>query len=784
MSRVGPWKVTEGDAKPEKLQPQPQDPYIELQHQLQDLGMEPQPQLQEPSFRSPYTLVWKEELEEALEAMRDNPWATDTDSFRTIWKAYEMTWDKIWAKPMSYKMTWDEFGVFNYFQHLHNVPEKKDLARKATARFWTETHGPKRAKPLRYCRKSPEGSVARSYLQKRAIGIPKKLMVAQPVLTRNGPSSHPSICSGAQASTHGAPSESCSVLLMEHVFGFSYGMPFVGNYTPPDCDFDRVVINFTVVSQGRQFDRIALMYFGDTEVWRTSTAEPTLPPGIRWTFIKDMTQYMYFWKSPQKLIFDLGNLIDDKYTGSFNTTLTATFFTARVEAATAPPADLIVPISARKGQANGASHFTLPADNASSAVTLPQNVKRAVFSISANGQASEEFWWANVLQSDVLTFRRTAGQLAGLSPFREVQLLIDGKLAGVQWPFPVIFTGGVVPGLHRPIVGLQAFDLREHQIDITPWLPVLCDGAEHTFAIKIAGLNTNESSNSTTLTDTVNNSWYVTGKVFLWLDEEGSVTTGTAPIVDVVGPTISLSRSITKNETGLNETLAFHTVVSRTLVVKSTVKSKNRVGESNWSQTLSYSNNALMSNFGLTELNNFTINGVDVATGPTTSYTAAYRYPLYCNQTYMSSSDGNLTISAQSIEGLELQVRGSSVFPTGLEAFGDGVPYGTSHLKTYRDGKAFFFRTANGTFGHGNTNQIFHFGGSRDPMTPSAQLHVDELYFRNVTAVNGSVVSDSERVEGAETYSLSRPTEIGAPFDLSRAFFADASEKTVGLVGG
>lgn len=68
-------------------------------------------------------------------------------------------------------------------------------------------------------------------------------------------------------------------------------------------------MNFTVQSTGRQFDRLALMYFNDTEVWRTSTAEPKPSPGIAWTYWKDMTQYLSLWKSTQTLIFDLGNLI-------------------------------------------------------------------------------------------------------------------------------------------------------------------------------------------------------------------------------------------------------------------------------------------------------------------------------------------------------------------------------------------------------------------------------------------------------------------------------------------
>lgn len=112
---------------------------------------------------------------------------------------------------------------------------------------------------------------------------------------------------------------------------------------------------------------------------------------------------------------------------------------------------------------------------------------------------------------DTDTFPQT-GSLYGYSPFREVQLYIDGLLAGVAWPFPVIFTGGVVPGLWRPIVGIEAFDLLEDEIDITPWLPLLCDGSSHEFLIRVSGLS--ESSNGTAvLSETTESYWLVTGKV-------------------------------------------------------------------------------------------------------------------------------------------------------------------------------------------------------------------------------------------------------------------------------
>lgn len=65
-------------------------------------------------------------------------------------------------------------------------------------------------------------------------------------------------------------------------------LTYLGSYEPPKCDFDTVRMNLTVTSKGRQYDRLALMYLGEIEVFRTSTAEPT-KDRIVWTYIKDMS---------------------------------------------------------------------------------------------------------------------------------------------------------------------------------------------------------------------------------------------------------------------------------------------------------------------------------------------------------------------------------------------------------------------------------------------------------------------------------------------------------------
>ena len=100
-----------------------------------------------------------------------------------------------------------------------------------------------------------------------------------------------------------------------------------------------------------------------------------------------MTNYLSLFKEDQKLIFDLGNLIDDVYTGAFNVTLTATFITAENPA---EPADLILPVSKDEAAEDMPSAFDLSKDNGISSLTIPRNTKKAVFTIAAAGQSNEE----------------------------------------------------------------------------------------------------------------------------------------------------------------------------------------------------------------------------------------------------------------------------------------------------------------------------------------------------------------------------------------------------------
>lgn len=473
-----------------------------------------------------------------------------------------------------------------------------------------------------------------------------------------------------------------------------------------------------------------------------------------------MQQYNALWETDQKLIFDLANIYDSTYTGIYNTTLTATFFTIPDSPAVA---DQILPISSLSSGSDQASAFSIPGVNASVSYALPQNVNRAVVSLEACGQSAEEFWYTNVFTSEENTFEATAGAYYGGSPWREVQLLIDGQLAGVSWPFPVIFTGGVVPGFWRPIVGIDTFDLRQHEIDITPWLGQLLDGEDHTFEIRVASVN-DDGAGHATLVDTTNSYWIVTGTIFLFLDPEGSITTGTSPTISAPDPVFELSSSVSQ-VAGVNDSLVYDITASRQISISATITTANGSSNASWSQSLSYSNYDAITEEGFNQYTLQTTTGKDVSSS---GYTNTYSYPINLNSSFIET-DTALGINGSIIRGLDFNVYGPSVFPSGIQVFNDTSPsyfgldgeetetfqvpaslpkFSGSLLSTTQAATAQYYSSTNLSYSFGTTAQNFSVTG----VEVGGATY--ELYSRNVEAVNSSVVSDDQVLLG-ETIGVS-----------------------------
>lgn len=378
-----------------------------------------------------------------------------------------------------------------------------------------------------------------------------------------------------------------------------------------------------------------------------------------------------------------------------------------------------------------------------------------------------------MLQSAALTYKAAANAtLFGFSPFREVQVLIDGQLAGVQWPFPVIFTGGVVPSLWNPMVGIDAFDLKEGEIDISPWLGVLCDGKPHNFSINVVGLNDN-GGRSAVLSSGVEANWQLTGKIFVWLDKDPkAITTGPAPTISGVQPIIAVTQALTQNATGFNDTVRYTTSVNRAFSVSSSITTSTGTQALSWAQGLTHSDDGVLSNAGANQLNTIATQGTDTSRFPGAGFVTTYSYPLSANVTSTILANGTTRVAAvlsrtKSVSRSVGSGADGFVSPSGLQLFAAlpatsnlvGLFTKTSFITT-QSGEAALLIPPNGTTtSSGNGEQMLRFGGGTgEALGNDADV---ELYMRDVSVDStGQVLRDAERLGGTDVVTA-RPPATG-----------------------
>ncbi|QRW16080.1 peptide-N(4)-(N-acetyl-beta-glucosaminyl)asparagine amidase A [Rhizoctonia solani] len=377
--------------------------------------------------------------------------------------------------------------------------------------------------------------------------------------------------------------KTCTVQLFRRTFANSYYRPEIVEYehakyflvAPNECgDIGKwagISLNWTATSQGRQYDRLA----GNVEIWRTSTAEPTTA-GIIWTQLKDVTKYIPLFSRPGRMIVDLNNIVDEslglngEYDGEYRIGQTA--FT---EPKHAPKSDLVIPLS--NLSPDQANYAAVP-PTLNNTVKFPRNAAKAFVEVFASGNSAEEFWYFNLADSWVS--KLPSGTTYGKGAYREVRLLVDGKLAGVVNPYPVIFTGGFIPTMWRPISAYGSFDQPTYSIDLTPFIPLLSDGANHTISIDVVAGKAASADHS------INGNWYVSGNIQVFLDSSSEPTTGKITSYTAPGYSTSDVKGIAaSNDVNVTET------ASRTLHIEAEVKTgSGKTTKVVWSQDLNFKN--------------------------------------------------------------------------------------------------------------------------------------------------------------------------------------------------
>ncbi|KAF5361623.1 hypothetical protein D9758_007375 [Tetrapyrgos nigripes] len=509
----------------------------------------------------------------------------------------------------------------------------------------------------------------------------------------------------------------CEVVLLEHIFGDgSFGAPAVVPYSPPtdaDCGergkWAAISLNLTVYSIGTQYDRLGVIYLSQTEIWRTSSAEPT-KTGTVWTTLKDVTHFTPLFEQDGTVKMDFSNIIDSSLLldGVFNVTLTATFHAPTESFATPKTSDFIIPLS--NLSPNLTNYFAVDTDaGGTTNVTLPETAIEAYVELLVSGNAAEEFWYQNAPDEFVDAFSTEAG-IIGKGPFREVQILVDEKLAGVVWPYAVIYTGGITPSNWRPLTSYGAYDAPTYWIDITPFIPtLLTEDTVHNITLKVVGQGTNPTFNS---------NWFLSGSVHVRTGT--SKTTGRITSYDVP----DLNIDTVGNVSAKNATVWTKVTGSRSLNIEGELQTSEGTKKVKFSQSLTYVNEASYADGGWIQTTNQITIGTTISTHQGVQVLRdAFTYPLSVFSNY-------------SLYDMQFGGYGSEINQTHTRAL--QPPTGPSHMiHSVQHAKGFIgmddwpgLRHAiNGT---GATDQTF--------------AYVDErgaTYFRDVATKNDGWVRDN-----------------------------------------
>lgn len=317
----------------------------------------------------------------------------------------------------------------------------------------------------------------------------------------------------------------CTVQIVDNFACSSYGLIYTAEFTIPTAcpdPWSMIVLDVEASQNGTQFDRVGALWIDSTEVLRTTTPEPT-SDGITWTIEKDLTLYSSLFSESNTHVATLSipNNVDSTYTGIPLINAYLTFYMP--DDKTFPAQDKtpeIVELPSSSGvpgdwsaiALHGGQNFSYPFSLDSS------DVIAASVSIMASAHACEEFWYSNLVNDEVAS---KIGACGGGS-YREIQVYIDGLLAGAQYPFPVIYTGGVNPFLWRPLTGIMSFDIPAYTFDLTPFVGYLSDGKAHQLTVTIEG----------DAGDTEGGVWYVDSTLMLYHDQDLSPVSGTVSVSD------------------------------------------------------------------------------------------------------------------------------------------------------------------------------------------------------------------------------------------------------------
>ena len=305
--------------------------------------------------------------------------------------------------------------------------------------------------------------------------------------------------------------------------------------------------------------------------------------------------------------------------------------------------------------------------------------------------------------------------------------------------------------LWRPVVGIDAFDLRAGEIDITPWLPLLwnAEPADVGFEIKVVGIDDDGKGNGT-LSKSVGDYWVVSGSVHLWADDPARLDSGFVQDYSAPDPRITIDMAT-------DDSFMFYSIsVQRQISITASRSDGGVETLSTWSQNIETLISGNIFRAGQVQFFTQQTSGFDAASS---GFTNRYHYEITVELDSILLEQDGIYLEGLLQRRLAVSGHGPSV---DLLARPDrqrervvrenGGPFSTAELKT-KQGGSFTMEMHHGaiTFAAAATDQgldSFKLDGAPTPPdAPGGDATRGETYTRNVLAHNGVLLRDEESLD-------------------------------------
>ena len=276
--------------------------------------------------------------------------------------------------------------------------------------------------------------------------------------------------------------DASSMAAHPHRFGF---------VPPKGCKggWSKVVLeaDFSVPA-GRQYDRTVALWLGGVNLYFGTTIEPEPDLAQHWHVERDLTDYAALFRHAQAGQMILNNWVSPTTSSPIYADVRLLFYPAGAGQAAASVADHVYALgSDPRGEQTPLEH---PDDSLSRRISFPRNVERAYLDVIAQSQAHDERWYTCVDQrylERTRDYSLESFEACDGGSFRGLEVLVDGKAAGLAPVYPWIFAGGVAPHLWLPTPAIQTTNFIPTRVDLTPFAGLFDDGKPHTVEVRVLG---------------------------------------------------------------------------------------------------------------------------------------------------------------------------------------------------------------------------------------------------------------------------------------------------------